>query len=120
MRPRWMRRHVACPECGQCYGIDGEANAKGELDLNQAMPPDFSTNPATYPKGFTCLKCKAHFPVEDFWNEQHEKWDRSMAEPDFKELSKNEFIQRLVSSGWSCESATAEWETIQHDDESGE
>jgi len=80
-----MRRRIACPECGQCYGIDGEANPKCELDLNKAIPPAYKLGPgggATYPKGFTCLTCKAHFSVEDFWDEQREKWDRTMKEED--------------------------------------
>jgi hypothetical protein len=84
MKPRWMRRRVACPECGQCYGIDGEANPKGEADLHRAMPPLYEAGVpggrVSYPQGFTCLKCKAHFTVEDFWGEQREKWDRTMKE----------------------------------------
>jgi hypothetical protein len=49
------------------------------------MPPTYKLGPgggATYPKGFTCLTCKAHFAVGDFWDEQHEKWDRTMKEED--------------------------------------
>ncbi len=82
MKPRWMKRRVACPECGQCYGIDGEANPKGELDLHKAMPRRTINQHEAYPEGFTCLTCKAHFTAEDFWDEQREKWDRTMKEND--------------------------------------
>lgn len=35
------------------------------------------------------------------------------------ELSRDEFIAMLVSRGWTEEAATAEWEAIQNEDESG-
>lgn len=116
MKPRWMRRHFSCPECGQAYGVDGDANPKYLMDLHRAMPHDpFDAN--KHPDGFNCLVCNAHFSYEDFKRENEEKWDHHMAEPDFKELSKEEFIQRLVQAGWSCEQATVEWQEIQNDKE---
>jgi len=38
---------------------------------------------------------------------------------EFKELTREEFIQHLVESGWSEKDAIQEWEDIQTDDESG-
>lgn len=86
MRPKWMRRHVSCPECGYIYDIDGGTSVKGALCLNRAMPPirNEKTGNIDHPNGFTCLKCHAHFPAQDFWEENHEKWNREAA-PDFQD-----------------------------------
>ncbi len=34
-----------------------------------------------------------------------------------KELSKQEFIQRLIEAGWTKNEATKEWNNIQNDEE---
>lgn len=73
-RPRWMRNNVSCPECGHIYTED---------TLNEAMPGRLERGwifRLTHPKGFTCVKCKAHFTVAEFWKENEEKWNREMKE----------------------------------------
>lgn len=69
MKPRWMRNHIACPECGHIYTED---------TLDQAMIPklDINSGRLIHPDGFNCVKCKTHFSVQDFWAEQSEKWKR--------------------------------------------
>lgn len=67
MNPRWMRNHVACPECGHIY--------KTEADWVENV-----TSSKGIPIAIDCPNCKAHFTDSDFWKEQHEKWDRTMKE----------------------------------------
>ncbi len=56
MKPFWMRRHWACPDCGQVISIGVDNRAHHEKT------------------GVDCLKCKAHFSWEDFENENVDKW----------------------------------------------
>lgn len=52
MRPRWMRNHLSCPDCGHVFtDADPEAQC-----VNPKVP-------------FDCTKCGCHYAHEDFWKE---------------------------------------------------
>lgn len=61
MKPRWMRNHVSCPTCGKIvYESDeGWKHIRGGT------------------ASYDCTKCGAHHSWEDFWEHNHEKWDRT-------------------------------------------
>ena len=68
MKPRWLRRHCSCPDCGKAFTIE-------ELDLIMGV----RTSPNGILKGegpFNCPYCKAHWTARDFWAENQEKWNR--------------------------------------------
>lgn len=46
MKPRWLRRHLSCPDCG--YVIE-------ERDWDYY-----------FKEGFDCPRCKVHYAGEDF------------------------------------------------------
>jgi len=56
-----MRNYVSCPECGFIL------TALENNGLEGGIP-------------FDCPRCQAHYTHDDFWGEQHEKWDRTMKE----------------------------------------
>lgn len=70
MKPMWMRRHCACPNCGLIIEIEdcpkSEGWAKPYLDL-PAVP-------------FDCPRCKAHYTPEDFYELNQDKWTNEMKE----------------------------------------
>lgn len=73
MKPRWMKRRVACPECGHILKENEGIKKKIIKDAN-GHPIDVRD------VCFDCPICKSHWPAEDFWEEQYEKWDRTMKE----------------------------------------
>lgn len=67
MKPRWMRRYVACPDCGTILE-DGSSQPRNAGENGLLSLPY---------KAFDCKKCGAHYTPNDFWREQEEKWDRT-------------------------------------------
>lgn len=57
MRPRWMRNHSSCPECGKVL----------EQDQTPAIINKVRHNPR-------CPFCGVEWGYQDFWDYQHEKW----------------------------------------------
>lgn len=82
MKPRWMRNHTACPDCG--YVLKYEADGFSDTPAARKQPElTEDAEPAEEPQVcfvFDCPKCKAHFTSEEFWQENHDKWSREMAE----------------------------------------
>lgn len=60
--PWFMKRRLACPECGW--------TAHKSADLND----DKFFNLVNTKSGFTCPECQSHFTYHDFWQEHEEKW----------------------------------------------
>lgn len=48
-----LRCHASCPDCGLVLADFNKVNAAGHP--------------------FDCPRCAAHYPHEDFWNEQEQK-----------------------------------------------
>ncbi len=56
MKPKWMRNHIGCPDCGRTITIEmPEAQC-----CNEGVP-------------FDCTRCGAHYAHEDFWKEHEFK-----------------------------------------------
>ena len=53
-KPFWMRRYWACPDCGHIFA-------------------EFEHEPPR--TGIDCPRCETHFAIEDFMDENCEKWD---------------------------------------------
>lgn len=56
MKPRWMRRNWACPDCGCVF-------------------PFFEVGDHRH--GVDCERCGAHFATDDFMDENCDKWDKT-------------------------------------------
>lgn len=89
MKPRWMKRHIACPSCGHICKEPGDKEEKRAYATygrnrmrNGFTVRTFKRKGVYYAEmvSFDCPVCKAHWPIDDFWEEQHEKWDRTMKE----------------------------------------
>ena len=68
MKPRWLKNHAACPDCGlivsEGYQVIGEKSFR-VMDARS---------------NFTCARCGAHYAAEDFWESNHDKWSRTITE----------------------------------------
>lgn len=63
MKPKWMKRHFACPDCGLI--VD-------EHDC----PHEASDNGALKYQPFDCPRCGAHYTPEEFMDLNQDKWNR--------------------------------------------
>lgn len=61
MKPKWMRLHASCPDCGLI--ID---NGFAEIAGRTIRCMDKDCN-------FDCPRCKAHYAGDDFWESNHDK-----------------------------------------------
>lgn len=68
MKPRWMRNHWGCPDCGKTFTKD-ELAVVFRIHID---PPKTLTELNTRP--FDCPHCGAHYAHEDFEHEQALKW----------------------------------------------
>ncbi|GEM_PF-4753494 len=65
MKPRWMRTHIACPDCGQ---IIDEENAPRMKSVEFGVKLEA--------RHFDCPRCGVHYTAEDFWKEHEFKTSR--------------------------------------------
>lgn len=63
MKPKWMKRHFACPDCGF---IIEESNC----------PHEASDNGSLSYLAFDCPRCKSHYTPEEFFDLNQDKWNR--------------------------------------------
>lgn len=63
MKPRWMKRHYACPDCG--------------LIIEEKNCPHFaSDNGALRYRAFDCPRCGVHYTPDEFFELNEDKWNR--------------------------------------------
>lgn len=69
MKPRWMRNHYGCPDCGKTFTTDEITGLMTTIKRTDSgiieRGPD---------KAFDCPHCKAHYAAEDFHDYHAEKW----------------------------------------------
>lgn len=71
-----MRRQIACPDCGLIVSINHGAGPIGTyVEINGERLEVMKNDSA-----FDCPRCLGHYTYRDFWNENEEKWDRTMKE----------------------------------------
>jgi hypothetical protein len=90
MKPRWMRNHWSCPDCGKIFTTDeiSDIMRRGTIKWVGMIPKQGPE------KAFDCPACKAHWPAEDFHNFQAEKWGHlpSEEELEVQEAKLEEFM----------------------------
>lgn len=59
MKPSWLKRHYACPDCGKI--------------VDESDCPSEKTDPLPY-RAFDCLHCGAHYTPEEFGALNADKW----------------------------------------------
>lgn len=89
MKPRWMRNHWSCPDCGKIFTTE---------EISDMMAQTESTPSGLVrriqDKAFDCPHCKAHYPAEDFHDFQAEKWGHLPSEEELEaqEAELDEFM----------------------------
>ena len=72
MKPAWLHRHFACPDCGLIVEIEDcpkpEGWGKPFID-GKAVP-------------FDCSRCKAHYNFEEFMKLNEDKWSQDAELPE--------------------------------------
>lgn len=63
MKPAWMKRHYACPDCGLIF-------EEGDC------PHEMSDNGALKYRAFDCSRCGAHYTPDEFYESNEDKWNR--------------------------------------------
>jgi len=67
MKPKWMRRHLSCPDCGLIVEIEDA--------------PKYENWGAPFVMGlpavaFNCSRCKAHYTAEEFYADHDDKYSK--------------------------------------------
>jgi hypothetical protein len=72
-KPKWLRSHYSCPDCGQVYSIEEIKHLSS----------------------FNCKRCSAHYTNQDFHDENAEKWGfvPSLEEQEEQEILLERFLE---------------------------
>lgn len=72
MKPRWMKSHVSCPNCGHIYQTADELAQHTKSENRK----EYGTGKilSNVPVAVDCPNCFDYRTYHDFWMEQEFKW----------------------------------------------
>lgn len=68
MKPRWMRMHISCPECGRILKDENDPS------ITRVFVKSTPSKMASWKDVcFDCPQCKIHLSAKEFWQAHEDK-----------------------------------------------